>query len=256
MNASTIDAYVICLRRKPVTSQAMQVWKSVFPRLQVFEAIDGQTIDVETDSRIHVLTRMYLTGNNHVANDSIFSVPSRGAVGCFLSHTAIMQKCVDTGRPAIVIEQDAEFDATATSVLPDVVANIPPEADYVSLMYIKQPHVRSYNKYFNRLIGPECDGNQCYYIHPRGAKAILKVAFPIATQIDLLIGIVSHVHRNFAAFALKTRLYSMWNVLSDNMNSSIQNFAIKKYLPRTNMFYYGMIALLIALILYMLHTLS
>ncbi len=42
----------------------------------------------------------------------------------------------------------------------------------------------------------------------------------------------------------------MWKVFSDNLGSSIQSFAVKKYLPRSNLFYYFVTTLLFALIFY------
>lgn len=251
--ASSIDARAICLKRKPVPKSTIDGWKTVFPNLKLFAAIDGNAIDLKQDNRIHIMTRMFLTGKNKVANDSIFSVPSKGAVGCFLSHIELMKQCVANARPMVIIEQDAAFDKVAQKILPQAISQIPSGADYVSLMYIQQPHVRPYNKVFSRLVGPECDGNQCYYISPRGASIIVGLAFPMVTQIDLFIGIVSHVHESFHAFVLKTRLYSVWQMLSDNMCSSIQKFAIKKYLPRSNGFYYATIGCLLFLILYILH---
>ena len=255
ISCKTIDASVICLRRKPVSKKNLEIWKSVFPKLKVFDAVDGEMIDARNDKRIHILARMFLTGKNKVANDSIFSVPSIGAIGCYLSHYHLWRQCLRLQKPTIIIEQDAVFSDKARTVLPEAIRNIPPDADYVSLLYIKQPHVIKYNKFFNRIVGPECDGNQCYYLSPSGAKKILRVALPIVTQCDLLVGVVSHVNPSFKAYCIRTRLYSIWRVLSDNMMSSIQKFAVKKYLPRSNIFYYAIVFLLLGLILYVLHTL-
>ena len=61
--------------------------------------------------------------------------------------------------------------------------------------------------------------------------------------------------RRFAAFALRERLYPMWRVFRDNAFSTVQNFRIKKYLPRSNVFYYtvaGILSLLMVCFLYSL----
>ena len=256
LNAQNIQAHVICLRRKPVPEERVVKWKSVFPNLYIFEAIEGKTLDLQNDKRIHILSRMYIESTNSVSNDSIFSVPTVGAIGCFLSHLSLMHHCVEINQPIIIIEQDAEFTDQCCSILPQVLQQIPEDAHYVSLMYISQQHTRPYNHRFRRLVGPQCDGNQCYYISPVGAAMIIKHALPIATQFDLLIGIVSHVEPNFIGYVLDIRLYSIWKVLKDNMDSSIQQFAVKKYLPRSNIFYYAVIFILIILLLYAMHTIA
>ena len=87
IDIQTINAFVICLKRKPVSHDNMQSWKAVFPNTHIYEAVDGNNIDIENDERVHALARMHITCRNSVANDSIFSVPTRGAIGCFLSPT-------------------------------------------------------------------------------------------------------------------------------------------------------------------------
>ena len=101
-----INVFAICLHRKPPAPKCIQSWKRVFPQLKIFDAVDGSTIDVERSNRVHVLGKMYLNGANAVANDSIFALPSRGAVGCAMSHIALLKLCVDANKPIIVIEQD------------------------------------------------------------------------------------------------------------------------------------------------------
>lgn len=252
--AATVDAFAICLKRKPVPASRVKSWRAVFPRLQIFEAVDGRTIEPDTDPRLHLIGKMHLREANMVARDSVFALPTVGAVGCALSHLALFRRCVDTGRPLVVVEQDVEFDARCARVLPEAIRRLPPDAHYASLMYISQPNTAPYNRMFRRLLGPHCDGNQCYYVAPEGARRVLRHALPIFTQWDLLVGIVAHMDAGFRAYTLNARLYSVLDVLTDNLGSSIQSFAIKKYLPRSNGFYYFVIGLLIILIMYMFYT--
>lgn len=256
-SASSIAAYVICLERKPVSEKDVQGWKDVFPNLQITEAVDAERLDIDTDKRVHALARMHTSFGNTVANDSIFCVPTPGAIGCFLSHHKLLvEECVGKNQPIVVIEQDATFSDKCKSILPDAMDVIPKDAHYVSLLYIQQNHTRAHNKYFRRLIGPQCDGNQCYYITPTGAAKILKHALPVVTQFDLLIGVVANIDQDFRGYVLNERLYSMWRVFSDNLGSSIQSFAVKKYLPRSNSFYYIILCLLFVLVFYAVHNLT
>lgn len=256
-SASEIPAFVICLERKPVSETDVQKWKAVFPNFTIYRAVDAEELDIDTDERVHALARMHTSFGNTVANDSIFCVPTPGAIGCFLSHhNLLLHECVERDRPIIVIEQDATFSQQCADILPDALRFIPKNAHYVSLMYIQQNHTRPHNKYFRRLVGPQCDGNQCYYVTPEGARRILKHALPIVTQFDLLIGVVAHIDQDFRGYVLNERLYSMWRVFSDNLGSSIQSFAVKKYLPRSNSFYYIILCLIFVLLFYAVHNLT
>lgn len=251
MASTDVPAFVICLERKPVDEESVRRWKSVFPNLTIHAAVDAETLDIDHDDRVHAIARMHTSFGNTVANDSIFCVPTPGAIGCFLSHHGLLQReCVDKDRPIVVIEQDARFSDHCLQILPDALRFIPKDAHYASLLYIQQPHTRPHNKYYRRLVGPQCDGNQTYYVTPEGARKILRHALPIVTQFDLLIGVVSHIDQDFRGYVLNERLYSMWKVFSDNLGSSIQSFAVKKYLPRSNLFYYFVTTLLFALIFY------
>lgn len=251
---TTVNAFVICLKRKPVSDSALQSWKQVFPNTSVYEAVDGRNIDIENDNRIHALARMHMSPNNTVAHDSVFAIPTRGAIGCFLSHYNLLQWSVQHNKPIVVIEQDAVFSKHAQKVLPELFNQIPQDAEYVSLLYILQNHTSPYNTHFRRLHGPQCDGNQCYYMTPQGARKVLKHCLPIVTQFDLLIGTVAHTDPTFKGYVLSTRLYSLWKVFEDNLGSSIQNFAVKKYLPRSNMFYYSVLFLIVVLVVYTVYT--
>ena len=210
-----------------------------------------QPIDVSRDNRVHPLAKMYVQ-NPIVGADSVFALPSQGAIGCALSHYALYNICIQLGQPIIVIEQDVVFTPRAIQVLRDL--RVPSDADFVSLLYIRQHDVVRYNNRFDRLVGPHCDGNQCYYITPRGAEIILSKAFPIVTQCDLMVGIVANTSGpEFKAYVLRERLYSIWSVLRDNMGSSIQRFQIKKYLPRSNYFYVAILVLILILICVLAH---
>lgn len=244
-----VPVYAICLKRKPASPESVSSWRRTFRSVTVVDAIDARHIDLETDVRVHDLVRAQVR-NPDIAADSVFALPSKGAIGCALSHFALMRKCEKMNRPIVVLEQDVEFTEEATNFLRRL--RIPAVADFVSLLYIRQPDVESFDSTFNRILGPHCDGMQCYYITPRGATKILDKAFPIYTQNDLLVGVVANTDSSFVALALRERLYSIQKILEDNWKSTIQHFRIKKYLPRSNAFYYLILILVFGWLLYVL----
>lgn len=241
---SEVQAFAICLKRKPPSEACVASWKDTFPTVQIVDAVDASTLSIEDDTRVHDLVRSQIR-NPDIAADSVFAMPSIGAIGCALSHYALLRKCEKSGMPMIILEQDVCFDDEAVRTMRSL--RVPPAADFVSLLYIRQSDTAPYDATFDRIVGPHCDGNQCYYVTPRGATMILNKAFPIVTQNDLLVGVVANTEPTFVALALRKRLYSMVDVFMDNLDSSIQHFRIKKYLPRSNIFYYA-IALIVLLL--------
>ena len=243
---SDYPAFVICLKRRPPSPSAVQSWKMAFPNVRTVDAIDAQTLSIPNDPRVHDLVRSQIQ-NPDIAADTVFACPSAGAIGCALSHFALLRRCERTNTPLIIIEQDVVFDDEAVRTLRSV--RVPKDADFVSLLYIRQPDTIPHDHTFDRIVGPHCDGNQCYYVTPRGATMILNKAFPIVTQNDLLIGILANTDSSFRALSLRKRLYSLIDVFMDNLNSNIQQFRVKKYLPRSNLFYYGVVVVIVLLLL-------
>ena len=253
MKLVDLPAYAICLERKPPTSVAVASWRKVFPHVKRATAIDYKDLDVGTDPRVHEIGRMHVNHLEH-SGETVYALPSKGAIACALSHYALCKIASRMPHGLVVIEQDVEFTETAVEVLKHL--TLPADADYVSLLYIQQTDTKPYDSVYDRLVGPRCDGNQCYFISAKGAIKTLKRVFPIATQCDLMYGVLANnLGHNFCGYVLKTRLYSVWQILRDNSSSTIQKFRIKKYLPRNNKFYYGVILILVILLAYMMMTL-
>lgn len=253
MKVSSLPAYAICLQRKPPLSQAVRSWTSVFPNLSIATAIDGNNLVPETDARLHPLGLMHMNNPDH-SGETVYALPSKGAFACALSHYAVCRIAARSAKGVVVIEQDVEISPEGQKYLRQL--RLPTDAHFVSLMYIQQNDVTSHCGTFDRLIGPRSDGNQMYFISPDGARNTLAQVFPVAAQCDLMFGVLANNNpRRFRAYALRKRLYSMWQVFRDNSRSTIQNFRVKKYLPRENYFYYGVGCVLVLLLIYMVCTL-
>ena len=242
INLNEIDTFAICMN---YNAQNAANWQSLFPKVKILKAVVGKDVDITDTSKISPLVRFQI--DDISKNDTIFSMPSIGAIGCYLSHIECMKKCVELGKPIVVIEEDVNFTESAKQTIAAATRVIPRDCDFLSLLYIRQPNYEGYDQNFIRITG-RIDGAQCYIIYPRAAKKILANCFPITTQIDLFVGIILSLHPDIRGYAVKKRLYSIMKVLADNFSTSTQTFAIKKYLPSGNLFYYVAITLFVLLI--------
>ena len=240
-----VKVFVICLSTRQQHSQCINSWYYTFKNVNIFDAVKGATIDLTDSSLVHPLVHLSInTGKQH----STYDIPSRGAIGCFLSHYELWQRCVSLNEPIIIMEEDVFINEESAQFLQTIISNIPHTADLVSLMYIflKFP-TNSYKQVFAKIEGPEFAGTQMYYITPRGARGLIKDAFPIFTQVDLFIGLQTY-RKKLNTYGVRKRLYSISNIIIDNMSSSIQRFSVKKYLPCDNLFYIIILSIVTALI--------
>ena len=172
-----------------------------------------------------------------------------GALGCFLAHVGCWRECAYSDSAMIVVEEDFVIPLQKQDILKRALADIPHDASFMSLAYIRAGQTFNFNETFDRMLGPGWGGTQCYWIAPTGAALLLQHALPIWTQVDLFIGIQAYLHGKFKAYVLRERLYPLISVVMDNAFSQVQSFAVKKYMPRSNWFY---IVICIILVLYLI----
>ena len=243
LNVKTLDVIAISMRRRP---KNLRNWQRAFRQVQVMNAVVGKKVDITDTKLVNPLVRFQI--NDISKNDTIYSVPSVGAIGCYLSHMECMKRCVKLQRPIVVIEEDVVFSGDAVKYLERVCRRVPIDCDFLSLMYIRQGHLEPHNVEFGKICG-ELNGTQCYLVFPRAAQIFLDNCFPMTTQVDLFLGIIIMLTPDITGYALNKRLYSYTRIFIDNLSTSIQAFAIKKYLPSGNTFYYILLLCIALLIL-------
>ena len=251
MSKITVKTYVICLGNRKQNPKNINSWVDTFADLVHFKAVDGKTVDLTDRDIVHSYANIAIQTKEK--NETVFAVPSRGAIGCFLSHYKLWKKIASSKEPAIVMEEDVYITTETKEKLQTALENMKheiPDHDFVSLMYISQPHSEKKSQHFLRINGPRSCGTQLYYLTPNGAEKLIKYALPIFTQPDLYIGTRCFDDSTFHAYCLKERLYSIMSIVADNFKSSIQgNFTVKKYLPRSNKFFYTIFACLFVCII-------
>ncbi len=217
----------------------------ILGRVTHHAGVVGHKIDITDQSIVHQLARYQINNPDNAGNESIFAVPSMGALGCFLAHVGCWRECAYSNTPMVVIEEDFVIPLQKHDILTTALANVPKNASFVSLAYIRAGQTFNFNGSFDRMLGPGWGGTQCYWIAPAGAALLLQQALPIWTQVDLFIGIQAYLQGEFNAYVLKERLYPLINVVVDNAFSQVQSFAVKKYMPRSNWFYIVIVTILI-----------
>ena len=125
-------------------------------------------------------------------------VPSRGAVGCYLSHLEVWRLAAARSRPTLVLEQDAAVTGDPGR-LAAALAAVPAQADVALLGHFKAMIPFPFSlparsgPGFVRL-RPDCDvfGSHAYVVTPIGASRLVERALPVATQLDSFLRLNSH----------------------------------------------------------------
>ena len=73
------------------------------PKLERFDAIDGQTIDVINDKRVLLSTKRNILNKQRRSHEEL---DSKGGVGCALSHIGIWQMMVQRQIPLLLVFED------------------------------------------------------------------------------------------------------------------------------------------------------
>lgn len=109
-NIENVPAYCITLDRRSdrwqrFTSQTVAAGLHV----KRWSAVDGQTIDIESDERISVFTKRNIIEKTRRSHEELDSI---GGIGCALSHINLWKKLVEsTDEYMLIMEDDAAVPA-------------------------------------------------------------------------------------------------------------------------------------------------
>ena len=244
-----IPTFVICLERK--TKERCDVnfegIKKLFPRVKRFSAVDSKDLDID-DPRIHPLAKGKIMIKHDFDHDDISSL---GAVGCYLSHAALLKKCIELNHPIMVAEDDTYFSDKIINEIRRTFKTIPKDADFVAILYNNLlSGFENCKKIWCKISKPrEIRGTQLYYVTPKAAKVLLKHAFPLVTQIDAHIGYVIGSDKDLNGYAWNRSFYTLPEVLADPSTIG-RPLNIKRLLPDENWPYIILIIIIVGLIIY------
>ena len=249
---SNIKAFVICLekKRKERCDVNLNSYRKVFNDVSKFRAIDADKIDINNPRIVHPFAQM--TMDNKLGDD-VFFIQGKGTIGCSLSHIQLWKKCLELNEPIVIIEDDVKFTTKINKDISITLKNIPSDADFTGIMYNPLSTYKNYTKYnqiWNKISGPNYAGLLCYYITPRGASILLKNSLPIITHIDQWVGINANLNKNFKAYMLKKKLYYIFDLIKDDMNSALNHdsYSLKRLLPNYNWLYIVILCIFVSLV--------
>lgn len=193
-----VQTYCINLDRRQDRWAAVMAQPGVekFPNLQRFPAVDGKTIDLETDKRISTLCRYNIKNATRRSHDMLDSI---GGVGCALSHIALWTKLVNsTENVFLVLEDDILIKEEQWDNVRMLFARDPKLADSTTwdiwsigrIQCSEQMGVKPADRYVVEDKWLQCQqfvGLNAYFISRTGAAKLLKDVFPIQQHIDWYI---------------------------------------------------------------------
>ena len=242
-----IPAYMVCLDRlaKDRCDPAFDEYSEIFPKLERMSAVDAKNLDLETAEYINPISKTHIRKKIKTEHDFVTSM---GQVGCYLSHVNMWKKCLEHGKPIIVIEDDVpKFSKNQVPELIKAYQSIPENADFASLLYINSLTKNSKDKKgdWGKIQPRAFYGAQLYYITPKAASILIKYAFPISSQVD---GYMSYI---LPYYDLNSYVWdrNFWNLNQLIQPSTLDHLeAFKKYLPESNLFYIVVIICIIILL--------
>ena len=105
--------------------------KKYLPNVRRFDAIDTRNDNLQT-LPVHPAA---LAGIQKTYFSDSFQLPSKGAIGCALSHYAIWKHCLDNKHPVVVMEEDVTFEPHVASALMGALSTLPRDAMYATLIH-------------------------------------------------------------------------------------------------------------------------
>jgi len=188
--------------------------------IEIFEAVVGKNLSEEEINNmlsISSLNTLYYEASNHK------DIRSKGAIGCYLSHYKIWEKMIrDDLNNILILEDDVNTDADFKEFF-EYINNIPSDYDIGILSW--------FSLWFDRLNNPKKNiiinnnwhkynsinvySTGGYLLSKKGAKKLIKNAFPICYQVDAYINILNYVDKNFIRYIAKESLLNQINLGTD-----------------------------------------
>jgi glycosyl transferase family 25 len=164
--------------------------KKGFDSIERIEAVDGLKIDLNS-APLSVRTIYDLKKPRYDCR----LINTKGAVGCYLSHVKVWQHMVDNNiESAIVIEDDMKPLKTREFLENEILSKMPLDADYLVLRYQSYTPGGDKVEPFWIPVKSNFFSTEAYFVTLKGAKTLLKYAFPLEMNVDNFVGVLAGVH--------------------------------------------------------------
>jgi len=185
-----MEVFVISMNDERFSAAEKNLVGSGFSKTQLvrFPAVIGDSVDLNDASIVSPETKNQVLGLNSGPSNGRF-IPSRGALGCYLSHFKLWKQISAEGNDAIIAEDDIVFR------IPNASNEIQKKwdsakkigLDLLLLGSSKLPLLPSTESGLFHVMD-HFFGTEGYVISPEGARRLLQSALPIKVQVDAYIG--------------------------------------------------------------------
>ena len=202
-NIDKVKTWCISLDRRTDRYDRMIKQQEIkkLPNFTKFSGIDGNTLDIKTDTRVSTLCRYNIINNTRRSHDLLDTI---GGVGCALSHITLWQNLMKSNDNVFFIVED------------DLVLK-PGDWEKVRQLYLQNKWLQDSNTWDIWSVGnlkcipadknviqenkfvfcKEFMGFNSYFISRRGAEKVLKEAFPIQHHVDWFVSLYEQTHADF-----------------------------------------------------------
>jgi glycosyl transferase family 25 len=188
-----------------------------------FEAIDGNELELTLDNirYKHPYVNVSLSSQYNLYNGrtKFRELPSKGAIGCYLSHISLWEKLLKSNNDYMLIFEDDILPLDNN--LDDKINKLVLEKDDFDVLLL------GYRIEDKKTIKITDNISRCtffvlshsYIISKKGAEKLLKYAFPIEMQLDNFIAFNNLLNKDFKTYYTNKMLFKQ-----SNHKSSIQNY--------------------------------
>jgi glycosyl transferase family 25 len=237
-NIKNIKSFMINLPQFPQKyERSMRQLSAISVEPQRVDAVYGKDLD---DNFIKSITypSVHYTMNRGRSVDS--DISSHGAIGCYISHIKLWQQLVEEDDDMyLIMEDDVTVDITVEKIdlfLEEVYQN---HADWdVILLGWMKPLPETIGKDGDIRLSSnvyKCNditfGMHAYLINRKGAKRLLKNAFPIVDQVDSYLSYMA-CRGDISMYRSPKSFINQHNIEGSSIQDSFSNLNIKPILNR------------------------
>jgi len=188
-----MEVFVISMNDERFSAAEKNLVGSGFLKAQLvrFPATVGATVDLNDSAIVSPETKNHVLGLSLSPNSNLNGrfIPSRGALGCYLSHYKLWKQIAAEGNDAIIAEDDIVFRIPNASqeIQKKWDAGKKLGLDLLLLGSSKLPLLPSTEPGLYHVMD-HFFGTEGYVLSPEGAKRLLDSALPIKVQVDAYIG--------------------------------------------------------------------
>jgi glycosyl transferase family 25 len=189
-------AYVLNLPSRKDRRQKFDAQEALryMPPVKHLAAVQGSALDLRTDKRIGLNTRVQVLTEYRRSH---YEIHSPGAIGASLSHLKAWQEFLKSDATlALIMEDDAELPATFAQMIVDGAKDLPEAWDIWLLGWNHDPKDKTMKTGaitpFREVL--QFAGAHCYIVNRKAAQALVAEALPVETHVEYFMNNTALIH--------------------------------------------------------------